>query len=109
MFSATVINFLLFSLNTLTEVVALVVYIREALVLDIDYPFTEKQELVNNMGAFQNVDIVMLYMWSGGIPVSIKLSLRLSPVLSIQTRRSHCSAISLSFGGLGPSSQINSG
>jgi len=103
MFAATVANFVLFTLCIGTELAALVVYIRKALTLDIDYPFVEKQDLVNN--AFNNMDLVML--WSGGLLVSIKLSL-LDPVSNHAWWR-YFSAISLSFGGLGPSSQTDSG
>jgi len=71
MFAVTVANFLLFTLCIGTEVAALVVYIRKALTLDIDYPFEEKQDSINN--AFQNMNLVML--WSGGLLVSIKPSL----------------------------------
>ena len=71
MFVTTVINFLLSSLNTGTHVAIFIVFIRKALVLDIDYPLSKKPELVNN--ALQNMNIVTL--WSQTLPVSIKLSL----------------------------------
>ena len=104
MFITTIINFLLFSLNTGTEVAGFIVLIRKGLmiILDIDYPSSEKPELVNN--ALRNVNLVG--SWAGTLPVSIKLWI-LDPV-SIHTVWRYCSVISLSFGGLGPSSQINS-
>ena len=48
MFAATVINFLLFSLSTGTQVAQFIVFIRTALILYINYPLVEDQELVNN-------------------------------------------------------------
>jgi len=103
MFAMTVINFLLSSLNAGNQVAGFVVFIRKALILDIDYPLSEKPRLVNNV--LQKVNMVNI--WAGTLPVSIKLSL--SDPVSIHARWRYCSAISLLFGGLGPSSQINSG
>ena len=71
--------------------------------MNIDYPLSETPELVND--ALRNVNLV--YTWASTLPVSIKL-LILDPV-SIHTLWRYFSAISLSFGGLGPSSQMNSG
>ena len=104
MFIATVINFLLFSLRTGTEVAGFIVFIRKGLmiILDIDYPLSEKRELVNN--ALRNVNLVG--SWSETLPVSIKLLILDS--VSIHTVWRYFSVISLSFGGPGPSSQINS-
>ena len=103
MFAATVINFLLSSLNTAIQVASLVVFIRKALILGVDYPLSEKPELVKN--ALRNVNLVGFC--AGGLPVSIKLSL--SDPISIHARWRYCSAILLSSGGLGHSFQIKSG
>ena len=46
MFTATIINFLLSSINTGTQVAKFITFIRKALILDIDYP--KKPGLVNN-------------------------------------------------------------
>ena len=100
---ATVINFVLSTLNTGSQVATFIMFIRKGLILDIGYPLSEKQELVNN--ASRNMNIVGL--WAQSIPVSGKLSLS-DPVL-IHPRWRCGSATSLSFGGLGPSSKINSG
>jgi len=78
-------------------------FAREALILNIDYPFSEKPKLVNN--ALRNVNTVG--SWAGFLPVSIKLSPSDSVTTDVRWR--YISAISLSFGGLGPSSQIVSG
>ena len=48
MFTATVINFLLFLLNTGTQVAEFIVFIREALVIDIDYSLLESRNLLQN-------------------------------------------------------------
>ena len=105
MFVATVINFLLSSLTTGNYVAGLIVYIRKSLmiILDIDYPLSEKLELVHN--ALRNLNLVSY--WASTLPVSAKLSL-LDPVF-IHVRWRSWSAISLSFGGLGPFSQIDGG
>ena len=99
MFIMTVINFLLSSLHTGTEVVAFTVFIRKAL---IEYPLSEKPELV--LDVLQNLNIVIY--WSENLPVSSNLSPLES--MSIHTRWRYYSAISLSFGGLGSSSKIDS-
>jgi len=62
MFIATVINFILSSLNTGTQVAGFIGLIRNALILDIDYPLLEKPELINN--ALRNVNSHLL----GSIP-----------------------------------------
>jgi len=104
MFVATVINFLLYSLDTGTQVAGFIVFVRKTLILDIDYPLAEKRESVDN--ALLNMNIV--HNWAAYLPVSIKLSL--SDPGSIHARRSrYWSAISSSFGELGPSFQIDSG
>ena len=93
MFAVTVINFLLFSLNTGRQVAAFIVYIRTALVLDIDYPLSGKPDLVKL--ALNNLNVV--FGWAAYLPVSIKLSP--SDPVSIHARcwlgegifqRSHC-------------------
>ena len=71
MFITTIINFLLSSLTTGSVVAILIVFIRNALTLDIDDPLSGKPESVNN--ALQNMNIV--FYWAGIFPVSIKLSL----------------------------------
>ena len=103
MFVATVINFILSSLNTGSQIAEFIVSIRKALILDINYPLSEELELLNN--ALRNPNVVAL--WAANFPVSIELSL--SDSVSINARCRYCSPISLSSGGLGPSSHINSG
>jgi len=71
MFVTTIVNFLLSSLNAGAQVAGIIVFIRTALILDIDYPLSEKRGLVNN--ALQNVNIV--HNWAAILPVSIMLSL----------------------------------
>jgi len=71
MFAATVINFLLSSLDIGDEVAGFIVLTRKALILDIDYPLLAKPELVNN--ALRNENIVNA--WSENLPVSGNLSL----------------------------------
>ena len=71
MFATTVVNFLLSILRTAGEVAGFVVSIRKALVIDIDYPLSEKPELVH--GALRNMNLVGF--WAGDLPVSIKSSL----------------------------------
>ena len=100
-FVTTVINFILSSLNTGTLVAGFIVSVRKVLILDIDHPLLEK---VNN--APWSVTAVCL--WAENLPVSIKLSLS-EPVSQVHALWRHFSAISLSFGGLGPSSQTNRG
>ena len=99
----TIINFLLSSLSIGTQVVALTTRIRRALILDIENPPPENPQLVNNI--FQNLTIA--YLWSLNLPVSSNLLL-LDPV-SFHPRCRYYSVISLSFGGLGPSSKVDSG
>jgi len=67
MFVATVVNFLLYSLNTGTQVAAYIVLIRKALILDIAYSLSENPGLV--YGALRHINVVM--NWSGSIPVSL--------------------------------------
>ena len=103
MFTATVINFLLSTLNIGIQAAGLIVYIRRVLILDIDYPLSQQRELVRS--ALRNVNIVIL--WVTYLPVSINLFL--SDPVSIHGRWRYGSVISLSSGGLGSSSQIDSG
>ena len=70
MFTATVVNFFLAILNIGTEFVEFIVSIRKTLILNIEYPLSERQELVIN--ASQNV--TTLNNWARNLPVSIKLS-----------------------------------
>ena len=69
MFTATLINFLLFSLCTGSHVAGFIVFIRKALILDIDYPPLEVIESINK--TLWNVNIVIY--WAETLPVSIKL------------------------------------
>ena len=103
MFTVNVINFLLFSLYTGIYIVEFILLIRKAVILDMDYPLSEKLQLVNN--ALWQMDVVSV--WASVLPVSIKLSP--PDPISIHARWRYCLAISLSFGGLGPSSQSDSG
>lgn len=68
-FVATVINFLLFSIRAGSDIAKFVVFIRTALILDINYPLLEDQELVNN--AIGSVDTVIT--WTQTLPVSSNL------------------------------------
>ena len=72
MFAATVINFLLSSLCNGSAVATFIVFIRKALILNIDYPLSawEQPALINN--ALHNFYTV--YLWAASLPVSIKLS-----------------------------------
>ena len=105
MFVATAINFLLSSLHAGGRVAAFIVLVRKGLItiLGINYPPSDKSELIND--ALRIVNIIAL--WAANFPVSIRLSLPDS--VSIHAWWRYISAISLSFGGLGPSSQIDSG
>ena len=103
MFVVTVINFLLSSLYTGSQVAIVIVYIRKALILDIDYPLSETPELVGN--ALRDVRIV--WNWATYLSVSTKLSL--SDSASIHAGWRCYSVTLLSFGGLGPSLQNESG
>ena len=96
MFVVTVINFLLFGLSAGNEIAKFAMFIRKDLIED---PLLKKQESEN---ALQNLMIVQF--WSANLPVSNNLSL-LDPV-SIHVRWRCYSAISLSFGGLGSSSNL---
>jgi len=98
MFAATVTNFIISSLRTGAEVAYFIAFIREPLIVDIDYPLSEKRGVLRNMN--------LIILWAGGLAVSIKPSLP-DPV-SIEAWWRYCSAISLSFGGPGLSSQIDS-
>ena len=102
MFVVTVINFFLSSLYTGTQVALFVEFIRGALILDIDYPLSEIEELLKNASSSLNT----VSTWSQNLPVSDNLPLLDS--VSIHARWRYYSAILLSFGGLGPSSKISS-
>ena len=104
MFAATVVNFLLSSLNIGTEVTLSIMLIRKPLNLDIDHdPLPGEQELGHSV--LQNMTLVGF--WGALLPVSIKLSL--SDPVSIRVRWRYGLVISSSFGGPGPSSTIDSG
>ena len=68
MFVVTVTNFFLSSLNIGARVANFIMLIRKTLILDLDFPLSEQQELVVN--ALRNVNIVAV--WAANIPVSIK-------------------------------------
>ena len=70
-FAATVINFILCSLNIGTTVAPFIMAIRKVLILDIDYPLLEKPDLIND--ALRDATIVN--SWAGDVPVSSKLLL----------------------------------
>ena len=67
MFVATMINFLLSSLYIGSHVAGFIVFIRKALILDIDYSPSEKAESINN--TLWNV----ISGWAEILPVSVKL------------------------------------
>ena len=99
MFVATVLNFLLFSLNTGAQVAKFIVFIRKPLIQDIHYPLSDNRlaELVNN--TLRNVNLVG--SWAGAFPVST-IKLLLSDPVSIHPggdifQRSYCN-----LEGLGP-------
>ena len=71
MFIANILNFLLFSYHVGNEVARFIVFIRMALILNVDYPLSEKRELVDD--ALRNMDVI--YLWAPHFPVSINLSL----------------------------------
>ena len=79
-FVATFINFLLSSLNTGSQVAYFIVFTRKVLILDTNYPLSEKRELVKN--TLRNANIVN--WWAEDLSVSNELSLE-DPV-SIHTR-----------------------
>ena len=103
MFMVTVINFLLFSLASGTELATITLFIRKALILDIEYPLSEKRGLVKN--TLQSLRTLLF--WSASLSVSINLSLLDS--VSIHALWRYYSAISLSFGGPGSSSKVDDG
>ena len=102
MFVTTVINLLLFSLSTGTQVAITITTFQEPLKLDIDSSLSEipipKPGLVST---------ILVAYWTTFLPVSVKLSL--SDSVSIRAFWRYGSVISSSFGGLGPSSKIDSG
>ena len=101
MFVVTIINFLLFSLTVGIQTVMVPVLIRKALILDIEYPLLEKQEL------FELPNFITVQLWSANLPVSSKLFLMY--FVSIHALWRYYSPISLSFGGPGSSSKIDGG
>ena len=101
MFFLTIINFLLFSLATGAQIAMTTLLIQKALILNIKYPLSGKRELLKSPNLF------IVQIWSANLPVSSNLSLLDS--VSIHTRWRYYSAISLSFGGLGPSSEVDDG
>ena len=105
MFIATIVNFLLFTYIVGNEVARFIVFIRKALAPDIGYPLSERRKLVNI--AIRNLD--RIFLWALNFPVSINLSLSDLYLLNIHARWRYFLVISLSFGGLGPCSEINSG
>ena len=66
MFVATTINFLASSVVTGIQVTIFSGAIRKALILDVDYPLSEKLELLNKVA--WNLDIAV--DWTGTISVS---------------------------------------
>ena len=94
-FAATVINFLLSSLNTGSIVALIIVFLRKALILDI-YPLSEKRNFVGN--ALRNVNIVTY--WARSLPVSLNLSL--PDIVSIYARRGIPQRCHCHLEGLGP-------
>ena len=68
MFVATVMNFLLSSLNAGSVIAAFVFFIRRALVLNIDYPLSGKPQLVSNTPQTKITTIISL--WTQNIPVN---------------------------------------
>ena len=70
MFSVTVINFLLFSLCIGTEIAIFTVLIQKALIMDIEYLLSAKEEFVSS--ALQNLMVVQF--WSANLTVSSNLS-----------------------------------
>ena len=90
-FVTTVINFILSSLNTGTQVALFIVFIRKALILDIDIPLSEKPEIINS--ALQNLNIVA--NWAANFPVSINQAIAVrsciySCSLGDMAQRPHC-------------------
>ena len=71
MFVVTVINFLLTSFGIGTTVATFILSFRKALTPDVEYPLSEKRELVDK--ALQNLSIADV--WSASLPVSSNLSL----------------------------------
>ena len=71
MFVVTVINFLLFSLNIGNVLATSIVLLHKALILDIEYPLSEKQEFVQKV--LQSLGLVQY--WSSFLPVRSNLSL----------------------------------
>ena len=69
MYTATVINFLLCSYNVGTSVAEFIVYIQNALIMDIHYPLSDSKLMLVNIG-FRNMDVVR--DWTLYLPVSIK-------------------------------------
>jgi len=100
MFVTTIINLVLSSVDIGTM---LIVAIRKPLIPGIDYSLSEQPELVTS-GLRK---AILVTLWAATLPVSIKLSPP-HPV-SIYARWRYVSTTSFLSGGLGPSSQIDSG
>ena len=108
MFVTTVINLLLFTLNTGMEVASLTTLIRQkSLNLDIDLPLSKIPIPRPGLVSSVSWSMILVTFWTTYLPVSIKLSL--SGSVSNYAHWRYGSAISSSFGGLGPSSKIDSG
>ena len=72
MFGATVVNFLLSTMDTGSQIGVTVVLIRKALVVDVDSPLSEKSELADHE-SWSLPDVIDT--WAGSLAVSIILSL----------------------------------
>ena len=102
-FVTTVIDFLLYSVTTGNQVALFIVLTRKA-ILEIDYPMSEKQDLVHK--AVRNYDLILF--WAGTPPVSINCRYYRIPYLLIPrgdlAQRSH-----YHLEGLGPLSRATVG
>ena len=109
MFVTTIVNLLLFSLNTGTQLAIFVMVVRKPLDVDIDSPLSDIG--VPMPGSVNRVsqNMILVTLWASYLPVSIKLS----PSALVSNRACwtwrYGLAILLSFGGLGSSSKIDSG
>ena len=70
MFGATVINFLLSTMDTGSQIGVTVVLIRKALVVDVDSPLSEKSELADHE-SWSLPDVIDT--WAGSLAVSTVL------------------------------------
>ena len=71
MFMVTVINLLLFTLAVGIDIAIITLLIREAPILNIKYPRSEKRGLVKN--PLQNLSLDTVLLWSVNLPVSSNL------------------------------------